>query len=342
MKKILVTGDRGYIGSVLVPLLIKNKFEVTGIDTNYFRYTFPGNPILRYKKITKDIRKIEKKDLEGIEAVIHLSALSNDPMGEIDASLTEEINFKASAKLAVLAKKAGVKRFIFSSSCSVYGGKGKVPVTEKDSLDPLTSYAKSKVDTENFLREIADDKFSPVILRNSTVYGCSPKQRMDLVVNNLVAWAVTTGKINLLSDGKAWRPLIDVYDLSRIFLLMLKSPKELIHNETFNIGSTNQNYLVKDVALEINKKMPKCQITFGIGATFDKRNYRVNFDKLEKTFPDFKFKINLSKSISNLIKEFSKINLTKKEFESDKYIRINRIKKLLVSKKLNKNLYWIR
>lgn len=341
MKRVLVTGDRGYIGAVLVPLLIRNNYEVIGLDTHYFRHTFFNKPTLKYKKITKDIRKIERKDLEKIDSVIHLCALSNDPIGKINPSLTNDINYKSSIRLAEIAKKVGVKRFIFSSSCSVYGGNGEKPVTEKDIVDPLTPYAKSKTNTETVLKEMASDNFSPVLLRNSTVYGYSPKMRMDLVVNNLVAWAITTGKITLLSDGRAWRPLIHVYDLSRIFMLVVQCSKKLIHNQVFNVGSDDQNYLITNIALEINRQLPKCKIVFGNGASADKRNYKVNFQKLKKTFPNFNFEMDVPKGVSELIKIFSDNKLTINEFESKKYIRLKGIRNLLDNRKVDENLYWL-
>lgn len=343
MKRVLVTGDRGYIGVVLSPLLVKKGFEVIGFDTEFFPYELPQNKRKTHdhKKITKDIRKVEKKDIEGVDSIIHLSALSNDPMGEISPDLTSEINFQASIRLAEIGKAVGVKRFIFSSSCSVYGGNGEIPVTEEDSVDPLTPYAKSKIDTEKTLLKMADDNFSPVILRNATVYGYSPKMRLDLVVNNLVAWAMTTGKITLLSDGKSWRPLIHVYDLARIFTMIAESDKKKIHNQVVNVGLDSQNFLISDIAWEIHRQLPDCEVVFGENASSDKRNYRVSFQKFKNIFPRFTFEMDVSKGISELVEVFSKNKLTFKDFKSKKYIRLEGIKDLLANHQISESLYWL-
>jgi nucleoside-diphosphate-sugar epimerase len=342
MKKILVTGDRGYIGAVLVPLLLKNNYGVVGLDTSFFQYNLGETALEKsYKKITKDIRNIEKQDLKDIDTIIHLCALSNDPLGMINGNLTHDINYLASVKLAKLAKKAGVKRFIFSSSCSVYGGNGEIPVTEKDLLDPLTAYAKSKVDTENVLLELNDKNFSCVLLRNSTVYGYSPKMRMDLVVNNLVAYAMTTGNITLLSDGKAWRPLVHVKDLAKVFMEMIKAEGSFIDGQIFNVGTNKQNQLIIDIAKEIHIQLPSCDIAFGNSPSSDKRNYKVNFNKLKKTFPNLIFDYTIPMGISELINEYKNSKLTKDEFLGYKYIRLNTILHLQKHKKINSNLYWI-
>lgn len=342
IKKILVTGDRGYIGAVLVPLLIKHGYSVVGLDTEYFKFTLQnGTSKLKYKKITKDIRQVGKKDLEGIDLIIHLSALSNDSTGNINPKLTEDINFQASVRLAELAKDVGVKRFIFSSSCSVYGGHGKIPVTENDTVDPLTAYAKSKIQTENALLGLASENFTPILLRNATVYGCSPKLRLDLVVNNLVAHAITTGKIMLYSDGKAYRPVIHVKDLARFFLYAAKAKKKFVYNQIFNVGSNDQNFLIIDIAKRIQKQLTGLKIVFAKNANPDKRNYKVNFNKLKKTFPNFKFQMDIAKGIKELIRILSKNKLTFKDFESGKFIRIRRIKELMFTQKINNDLYWI-
>lgn len=337
MKKILVTGDQGYIGAVLAPMLLSKNYYVLGCDTNYFA----NNKKSSYPGIKKDIREVEKKDLKGIDVVIHLAALSNDPMGELNPALTDEINFRASVRLAQLCREVGVKRFIFSSSCSVYGDKRGIAVTEQDSVDPLTSYAKSKVQTEKALMEMTNDDFSPVVLRNPTVYGYSPKMRLDLVVNNLVAWVITTGKINLLSDGKAWRPLIHINDLARVFTLMIEAKKSLVHGQIFNVGIDSQNYLIIDIAQEIQRQLPKCKIVFADQVTTDKRSYKINFHKFNSTFPKFKFEMDLSDGVAELVNFFRKHKLISADLESKKYSRIKGLKYLLHKHKINKELYWI-
>lgn len=340
MRNILVTGDRGYIGAALVPRLIKHDYTVTGLDTEYFKFGLKHKPPI-YRKIIKDIRKVEKKDLEGIDSIIHLCALSNDSIGEINPDLTEEINFQASVRLAEIAKGIGVKRFIFSSSCSVYGGHGKIPVTENDSVDPLTTYAKSKIETENALKELASDNFTPVLLRNSTVYGYSPKLRLDLVVNNLVAHALTTRKITLNSDGKAYRPIVHVNDLANFFIHIVKANRKFVHNQIFNVGSDNQNFLIMDLAEKIQKHLPNLKIIFDKNASSDKRNYKVNFQKLKKTFPKFKFRMGIDDGINELIKILLKYKLTLRDFESGKFIRIRQIKNLLKTHEIDNNLFWV-
>ncbi len=337
MKRILITGDQGYIGGVLAPMLLKKNYAVVGYDADYFT----SNKRFSYPRIKKDIRRIKEKDLRGVDVVIHLAALSNDPIGELNPILTQDINFRSSVRLAKLSKKMGVKRFIFSSSCSVYGNKFKTSVTEQDLVNPLTQYAKTKVLTERALLAMADDNFSPVILRNPTVYGRSPNMRLDLVVNNLVAWAMTSGKIVLLSDGRAWRPVIHISDLARVFMLIVDSPKTLIHNQIFLVGVNNQNYLIIDIAREIHRQLPKCQIVFANKRTRDRRSYKVDFAKFNNTFPRFKFKVGLSDGIRELIKFFLKTKLQLEDLESEKYSRIKGLKYLLDNHKIDKKLYWL-
>ncbi|MBI2031232.1 MAG: SDR family oxidoreductase [Candidatus Levybacteria bacterium] len=338
MKKILVTGDQGYIGAVLVPMLVHKKYSVVGCDTDYF---VSNKKKFSYPRLKKDIRKLEKRDLEGVDSVVHLAALSNDPMAELNSALTREINFSASVRLAELSKQTGVKRFIFSSSCSVYGNKFKASVTEEDSVNPLTSYAKTKVQTEKALLELSNENFSPIILRNPTVHGYSPNIRLDLVVNNLVACAIANRKIILLSDGRAWRPVIHVKDLSRVFMLMIESQRLLVHNQVFLVGENSQNYLIINIAQEIHGQLPECKIVFGDKKSRDRRSYKMNFYKFNTKFPKFRFKMNLQKSISELIKFFKETKLTAAELKSADYFRMKKLKYLLDSRKINKKLYWI-
>lgn len=339
MAKVLVTGDRGYIGAVLVSLLVKNRINVVGIDTEFFKYSLNPQNSKNYQQITKDIRDIEKKDLEGIDAIIHLAALSNDPIGELSPSLTHEINYKASIRLAEMAKSLKIKKFIFSSSCSVYGGNGKKPVNENDPVDPLTQYAKSKLDTEKELLKLSDENFNSLIMRNATVYGYSPKLRLDLVVNNLVASAVATGEIKLLSDGKAWRPLMHVLDLSRIFLQFLNSDTAL-YNTIYNVGEDKQNILVKDIADLIYAELPDCRITYASNSSADKRNYKVDFRKLKNTFPSFEFKMDIKKGVQELILRLRENKFTAKDFFGEKFIRLKTLTSLMEKNKIIHDLYW--
>lgn len=336
---VLVTGDRGYIGSVLVPLLIHSGHRVVGFDTEFFKTEV--TPLKNsYRKITKDIREITKSDLRDINAIIHLSALSNDPMGEIDPYLTQEINFKSTIKLAKLAKKMNVGRFLFSSSCSIYGIAKEGKVDEKSPVNPLTAYAKSKIDTENGLIKLASSSFCVGIMRNSTVYGFSPKFRNDLVVNNLVTTALAFGEIRIMSDGTPWRPLIDVRDLSRIFEEFLIVDKDKINGKIINIGFDENNFQVKDIVSLVQKHIPDCKVVYTGEHGKDTRSYKVSFKKFRSLFPNIKQEWNLDKSIEDMVRNLKKINFNKKDFESGIYTRLSVLKKLSASKTLNPQLYW--
>ncbi len=340
MKTILVTGDRGYIGAVLVPALIESDYHIIGIDNNYFQNSKTSSfKNKHYFQLVKDIRRLEKKDLYDIEAIIHLAALSNDPMGELSPKLTNDINYLTTIRLAAIAKEAKVKRFIFSSSCSIYGITEEETVNEKSKTNPLTAYAKSKIKTEKELKRLANDKFTVGILRNSTVYGFSPRFRDDLVVNNLVSSALAYGKIIVLSDGSPWRPLIDVRDLSKIFEEFLLIEPSRINGEIINIGFAENNYRVKDIVKIIKALLPKCETVFAGEHGKDTRSYKVNFAKFRKIFPEFKQTWPLKRSIKDLIIQLKKINYGKKEFETGKYTRLKTLKLLTAKHKIDKNLY---
>lgn len=338
---VLVTGDRGYIGAVLVPLLLKNGYRVTGVDTEYYTQSLEkSNPHEQYKKITKDIRDIQQSDVERIDAVIHLAALSNDPIGEIKPELTKDINHLASLRLAKLSKKAGVKRFLFSSSCSVYGisKEGEI-VNERSKVSPQTAYAESKINVENGLKTLADDKFCVGLLRNATVYGYSPKFRNDLVVNNFVTCAIALGSIRVMSDGTPWRPLIDVRDLCAIFLEFLTAKESDINGEVINIGFNENNFQVKDLLSMVQKYVPECEVVYTGEHGSDTRSYRVNFDKFAKIFPNYRQKWTLEKSVKNLVGRLKKACYSKIDFTSEKYTRIAVIKKRLKEKTLDNSLH---
>lgn len=340
MKNILVTGDRGYIGSVLVPFLLVLNYKVTGLDAEYFVNGTKSLLHFNYHQITKDIRKIEKRDLQGIDAVIHLSALSNDPMGEIDKKLTEDINLHTSLKLAQMCKEIRVKRFIFSSSCSVYGIAKSPVVDETSQVNPLTVYAKSKFLLEEELEKIADSNFCVGIMRNATVYGYSPRFRNDLVVNNLVTCALALGKIKVLSNGSPWRPLIDIRDLSRALIAFLEAPKEKINGEIINVGFNEGNFRVRDIVSVIKRELPDCDIEYTNEHGSDSRSYRVNFDKFHKLFPEFKQEWPLERSVQDLIGHLKAENYSRDDFLSGKYTRMVVLKNLIERGKVDNMLYY--
>jgi len=336
---VLVTGDRGYIGSVLIPLLLEKNYKVTGFDTEFFKTeTSPSSN--SYRKITKDIRAISKADLKGIDAIIHLSALSNDPMGQINPNLTSEINFKSSLRLAKLAKKNGVRRFLFSSSCSIYGIAKEATVSEESPVNPLTAYAKSKIDTERELKKLADSSFCVGILRNSTVYGFSPKFRSDLVVNNLVTTALAFGEIRILSDGTPWRPLIDVRDLSQIFIEFLNADSNKINGKIVNVGFEENNFQVKDIVAIIKKYVSNCKVVYTGEHGKDTRSYKVSFKRFKSIFPRIKQEWTLEKSVKDMIKNLKKFEFEKKDFEEGDFTRLSVLKKLMSEGFVNERLYW--
>jgi len=342
MKKIIVTGHRGFIGSLLANMLIQNGCEVTGIDTGYFNEDcelFSNN--LSIKEVKNDLRDISEEDLSGSYAVCHLGALSNDPMGEIDPELTFEINYRASVRLAQLAKKVGVEKFIYSSSCSLYGiASGENDITEEGQLNPLTAYAKSKVQTEKEILPMTDSHFSVTSLRNSTAYGVSPKLRVDLVVNNLVGWALTSGEIRIMSDGSPWRPLIHAEDIARAFLAVIDAPPEKVNGQAFNVGVNSENYRVREIAELVADAVPGCRLVFTGEHGADSRSYRVNFDKIRNNLPEFQPQWTLKQGIAQLVEHFRKYGMTPEKFSGRYFIRLKQLQYLLQSKKLNEKLFW--
>jgi len=332
IRSVLVTGDRGYIGSVLVSRLLGNGYSVVGLDSQFYG---PSN--LHYKQITKDIRDIEEKDLKGIDAVIHLAALSNDPLGSLDPKLTREINYSASIKLAELSRKSGIKRFLFSSSCSVYGKSDEDLVSETSETHPLTSYAKSKVEVENQLNKISDKNFCAIVMRNATVYGYSPKFRADLVVNNLVASAVSLGKIIVNSDGSPWRPLIDVRDLSSFFIGFLEIDRKKIVKNLYNVGFNRNNFQVKDIADAIKSVIPSCCVLYK-GQDADSRSYRVDFSSVSKLLPNIVQEYPLKKSVRDLVEKLKKMHFSSSDFLERRYERIFELKKLIRYHTINESL----
>jgi nucleoside-diphosphate-sugar epimerase len=338
--RILVTGHKGYIGAVMVPMLQAEGHEVVGLDSGLFEGCVFGDSAPEIPHIKKDIRDVQASDLEGFDAVVHLAALSNDPLGNLDPDLTYEINHKASVRLAVLAKEMNIPRFLFSSSCSTYGAAGEDVLDETATFNPVTPYGHSKVLVEEDIAKLADPNFSPTFLRNATAYGISPGHRFDIVLNNLVAWAFTTGLVYIKSDGTPWRPIVHIEDISRAFIAVLHARREVIHNQAFNIGINAENYQVRDLAEIVRETVPGCRIEYAQDAGPDTRSYRVGFSKVMRVLPDFKPQWNARRGAQALYTAYQRIGLKLEDFEGPKYKRIDHIKQLLSSNRLDKTLRW--
>jgi nucleoside-diphosphate-sugar epimerase len=338
---VLVTGHDGYIGSVLTPLLGESGHDVSGLDTYLYEgcnlYSDRPPP----KTLRMDVRDVRPEHLDGFEAVIHLAALSNDPLGNLDPALTHEINFGATVGLAEAAREAGVRRFVFASSCSMYGtATTDAAVDESAPLQPLTAYAESKVRSEEALSALATDGFSPVFMRNATVYGASPRLRIDLVLNNLVGWAYTTGRVRVLSDGTPWRPLLHVRDLAAAAIAILAAPQEAVHNEAFNIGVESENYQVRDLAEIVAETVPDCVVEYAGDGNPDPRSYRVDFAKFERAFPDAGLRWNARTGAEELLQAFRDAGLRAADLENARFTRLRRLNELLESGELGPTIRW--
>ncbi len=338
--RVLVTGHYGYIGTVLVPLLLDRGHEVVGLDTDLFEQSTFGDGIVDVPFIRKDVRDVEITDLKGIDAVMHLAGLSNDPLGDLNPQLTFEINHVASVRLAELAKRAGISRYIFSSSCSNYGAGGEELLNEHSPFNPVTPYGQSKVRVEQDVAKLADDEFSPTFLRNATAFGVSPRLRFDLVLNNLVAWAFTTGKVFIKSDGSPWRPIIHIADISRAFIAALEAPREAVHNEAFNVGRNEDNYRIRDLADIVRETVPGCTIEYAADGGPDKRCYRVDSSKIRAVLPNFQPVWDARKGARELHDAYRRVGLRLEDFEGPKYKRIDHIKSLLQTGRLRPDLRW--
>jgi len=339
--RVLVTGHHGYIGAVLTPLVAAAGHDVVGLDTFFFRDCDlgPAEPWRDARAL--DVRDITTADLEGIDAIVHLAALSNDPLGDLNPAWTYDINRDGTIHLARLARDAGVRRFVFASSCSMYGSAGKDGLVDESSpLRPLTPYAESKVRAEEALFDLADDDFAPVSMRNSTAYGASPRLRLDIVLNNLVGWAHAFGTITLLSDGSAWRPLVHVRDITEVAIRLLDAPLEFIRGEAFNVGSSAQNYRIRDLAGLVQQAYPSCELTFSEAAGADPRSYRVDFAKLSRALPDFRCSWSAESGIAELSGVYAACGLDARGFEGPLYVRLRQLKKLLESGRLDDGLRW--
>jgi nucleoside-diphosphate-sugar epimerase len=338
--KILVTGNNGYIGTALVPMILAEGHEVVGLDSNLFEHCLFGDPPPAVHTIGKDLRDVEPADFRGCDAVFHLAALSNDPLGDLAPWITYDINYHGAVRVAEVAKAAGVSRFVFSSSCSGYGASGGDWIDEESPLSPVTPYGRSKVMAEQAILRLASPTFTPVILRNATAYGVSARLRFDLVLNNLVAWAFCTGQVYLKSDGSAWRPIAHIEDIGRAFIAAITAPRERVDSQIFNVGQTTENYRIRDLAQIVQDAVPGSRVVFANRADSDSRCYRVNCDKITRLLPEFQPRWTAARGADQLIAAYRSTGLVLGDFEGPRFKRIDHIKMLLASKQIDETMRW--
>ncbi|MGH8328306.1 MAG: NAD-dependent epimerase/dehydratase family protein [Steroidobacteraceae bacterium] len=339
--RVLLTGHDGYIGHVLLPMLLDRGHQVTGLDSFLYEDCgFAAEEASTATVVRKDVREVDLDDLHGLDAVLHLAGISNDPLGDLQPTATYAINHEASVRLARLAKEAGVPRYIFSSSCSNYGAAGDAFLDESAGFNPVTPYAQSKVWVERDVAELADDSFSPTFLRSATAFGVSSRLRGDLVVNNLVGYACTTGDVLIKSDGMPWRPLVHIEDIARAFVAVLEAPRELVHDESFNVGITSENYRVREVAEMVAEVVPCSRVTYAGDASPDARNYRVDCEKIRARLPAFQPTWTVRKGIEQVYEAFCHHGTSAEEFLSSRFIRLKRIRELQSAGTLDEMLRW--
>lgn len=338
--RVLVTGHRGYLGAVMVPYLLDEGHDVVGLDTDYYAGCDFAAPPAAVSTLSVDIRDVRREHLRGFDVVVHLAALSNDPVAALNTELTYDINLHGSVGLACAAKAAGVSRFLFSSSCSLYGMGGTAALPEDAAMNPVTPYGESKITVERALSRLADDSFSPVSLRNATAYGLSPRLRTDVVINNLVGQAVTTGRVVLNSDGQSWRPLVHVLDIAQAFACAIAAPREAVHDEAFNVGRSGENYRIRDVAAMVAESCGGCEVLVGGDAVADIRNYRVDFTKIETALPGFAPTFTVARGIDELRLAFGEGRMTATLFDGPMFVRLNMLKGLIDDSTLDGRLRW--
>ncbi len=338
--KILVTGTEGYLGSLLPPLLVEKGHEVIGVDTGFYKvgWLYNGTNITA-KTLNKDIRHITAEDLEGVDAVVHMAELSNDPTGQLAPNITYDINHKGSVRLANLAKDAGCRRFVYMSSCSVYGVATEGDVTEESSVNPQTAYAECKTLVEKDVKLLADDNFSPTFMRNATAFGASPRMRFDIVLNNLAGLAWTTQEIKMTSDGTPWRPLVHALDICKAIVCAVEAPRDIVHNQVFNVGDTGNNYRVKEIAEIIADTFTGCKLSFGENGA-DNRSYRVSFEKINTLLPGFKCDWNAQRGAQQFYDLFRQIDMTAEVFQSRGFTRLKQLEYLIRTQQIDKDFFW--